>query len=112
MKQRHLDGLASSPLRLDVARHMDDTGMLPNENLLFATNRHETHEIWLTTEEVAKKLHLRPQSVRARLSRTGTYFGITPLVLPNRRLLWKKSEIDSFLKQATRYWHDTAEPMS
>ena len=42
----------------------------------------------LTTEEFAKLNRVKPQSVTARLCRTGSYFGITPLKLANGRLIW------------------------
>ena len=53
---------------------------------------------FLTTEELAARLGLRPQSIRARLCRTGSYFGLRPVVLPNRRLLWRASELEVFLE--------------
>jgi hypothetical protein len=42
----------------------------------------------LTTEEFAQALHVKPSSVRVRLCRTGSYFGIRPIKLPNRLLSW------------------------
>lgn len=48
----------------------------------------------LTTAEFAKELGLRPQSIRKRLSQTGSYFGVRPLTkLPNGRLLWPSDSI-------------------
>jgi hypothetical protein len=41
-----------------------------------------------TTEVLAAKLGIKPQSVRARLCRTGSYFGEKPHTLPNGRLWW------------------------
>jgi len=46
----------------------------------------------LTTEEFAEVRRLKAQSVRKRYSETGSYFGIRPLRLPNRRLLWPVDE--------------------
>ena len=42
----------------------------------------------LTTVEFAKLHGVRPRSVRQRLSDTGSYYGIRPQKLVNRRLLW------------------------
>lgn len=42
-----------------------------------------------TTESLANKLGIRPQTIRARLCRTGSYFGEKPHTLPNGRLWWK-----------------------
>jgi hypothetical protein len=42
----------------------------------------------ITTEELAQQCGIKPQSVRVRLCRTGSYFGIKPLKLPNGRLMW------------------------
>ena len=41
-----------------------------------------------TTEELARRLGLRPQTLRAALCRNGNYFGLRPVKLPNGRLLW------------------------
>lgn len=42
----------------------------------------------LTTEALAEKLGLKPQTLRAALCRQGHYFGLTPIKAPNRFLLW------------------------
>lgn len=42
----------------------------------------------ITTEQLATLLHLKPQSLRAALSREGHYFGLRPRKLPNGRLIW------------------------
>lgn len=42
----------------------------------------------LSTEEFAAALAVEPQSVRKRYSETGSYHGVRPTKLPNRRLLW------------------------
>lgn len=48
-----------------------------------------------TTEELARRLGLRPQTLRAALCRNGHYFGLRPVKLPNGRLLWPA---DAFAK--------------
>ncbi len=50
----------------------------------------ETH----TTELLAKKLGILPQSIRSRVCKTGSYFGITPQKLANGRLLWPANSLD------------------
>ncbi|CAJ7710754.1 putative DNA-binding protein [Burkholderia pseudomallei] len=42
----------------------------------------------LSTEEFAAVLAVEPQSVRKRYSETGTYHGVRPTKLPNRRVIW------------------------
>jgi hypothetical protein len=43
----------------------------------------ETGEMSNTTEALADKLGIKPQTIRARLCRTGSYFGEKPRTLPN-----------------------------
>ena len=43
---------------------------------------------YTSTETFAARRMVKPQSVRARYCRTGSYFGIRPQKLPNGRLLW------------------------
>ena len=45
-------------------------------------------EFTLTTEALAERIGLRPASIRSRMSRTGSYFGLQPRRLANGRLLW------------------------
>lgn len=42
----------------------------------------------LSTEQFAQRNLVDPKSVRARLSRTGSYHGIRPLKLASGRTLW------------------------
>ena len=53
--------------------------------------------IYLTTEEAAARLGLRPQTLRANLCRAGHYLSIRPTKLPNRLLRWPASEIERLL---------------
>jgi hypothetical protein len=41
-----------------------------------------------TTESLARRLGLQPQSLRAAICRNGHYYGLRPTKLPNGRLLW------------------------
>lgn len=42
----------------------------------------------LSTNDFAEQYLVLPQSVRKRYSKTGSYHGVVPKKLPNRRLLW------------------------
>lgn len=46
------------------------------------------HREHLSTDEFAAVLAVEAQTVRKRHSETGTYHGVRPIKLPNRRLLW------------------------
>lgn len=48
----------------------------------------------LTTKELASKLSMEPQSIRKRLSQTGSYFGVRPTKLLNRKLYWPVNALD------------------
>ncbi|MBC8745211.1 MULTISPECIES: DNA-binding protein [Paraburkholderia] len=43
---------------------------------------------FLTTDELAERLNVRPRSIHKRYSQTGAYFSVRPIKLPNRRLWW------------------------
>lgn len=47
----------------------------------------------LSTSEFAQRNLVKPQTVRKQHSATGSYFGVRPVVLPNRRLLWPDNSI-------------------
>ena len=51
----------------------------------------------LSTEQAAAALHVKPQTLRAALSRDGHYMGLRPSKLPNRFLLWDASAIEALL---------------
>lgn len=46
----------------------------------------------LTTAEFAASKLVLPQTVRKRLSQTGSYFGIKPIKFPNGQLAWPPEE--------------------
>jgi len=52
-----------------------------------------TEEMTLTTEDLAAAAKVRPATIIARLSRTGSYFGIEPTKLINGRLLWPRDSL-------------------
>lgn len=47
-----------------------------------------------TTDAFALLQRVKPQTVRARLCNTGSYFGIKPKTLANGRLLWPSVQIE------------------
>ena len=51
----------------------------------------------LSTEEFAAVLAVEPQSVRKRYSETGTYHGVRPTKLPNRRVIWPVEAVKRLL---------------
>lgn len=46
----------------------------------------------LSTDELAALGKVVPQSIRAAVCRNGHWLGLTPVKLPNRRLLWDAAE--------------------
>mgnify|MGYP000484949835 CR=1 FL=1 len=50
------------------------------------------------TEQFAEAIHGRPSSIRTRLCKTGSYYGIKPKKLPNGRLLWSVSEVTQLIE--------------
>jgi predicted DNA-binding transcriptional regulator AlpA len=47
----------------------------------------------LTTNKLAEKLGVKPDTLRRALCTNGHYLGIKPVKLPNRRLLWPSRSI-------------------
>lgn len=47
----------------------------------------------LSTDEYAAQNLVQSQTVRKQFSATGSYFGVRPIRLPNRRLLWPDNTI-------------------
>ncbi|CAB3778267.1 DNA-binding protein [Pararobbsia alpina] len=52
---------------------------------------------FLTTEELAMALAMSAQSIRKRYSQTGSYFGLRPIKLLNRRLLWQADALEQLI---------------
>lgn len=48
----------------------------------------------LSTDALAQGLNIKPQTLRASLSRNGSYFGVRPERLPNDRLIWPGDSIE------------------
>jgi len=49
---------------------------------------------FLTTDELAERLNVRPRSIHKRYSQTGAYFTVRPVKLPNRRLCWPLDAVE------------------
>lgn len=52
----------------------------------------------VSTEALAEQLGLRPDTIRHRLYRDGSYYGITPLKTPNGRLHWPADTAQRLMK--------------
>lgn len=48
----------------------------------------------ITTKKFADGLNIKPESIIRRLSIHKHYFGITPQILPNRRLAWAANSLE------------------
>ncbi|WP_211468465.1 DNA-binding protein [Collimonas silvisoli] len=62
-----------------------------NQPLAIDSNRR------LTTEELAAVLAMCSQTLRKRLSQTGSYYGVRPIKLPNGKLRWPADSFDQLL---------------
>jgi hypothetical protein len=51
-----------------------------------------------TTEHFAICLGGSPSTIRTRLCKTGSYYGIKPIKLPSGRLLWPADAVQKLLK--------------
>lgn len=50
-----------------------------------------------TTEQFAEVLHGKPSTIRTRLCKTGSFYGIKPIKLASGRLLWPVGAVQAFL---------------
>ncbi|MCQ8879129.1 hypothetical protein NQT69_14050 [Pseudoalteromonas shioyasakiensis] len=50
-----------------------------------------------TTEQFAITIHGKANTIRTRLSKTGSYYGIKPIKLPSGRLLWPADAVEALL---------------
>lgn len=51
----------------------------------------------LTTEEMALGAKTKPSTIRTRLCKTGSYYGIKPIKLPSGRLLWPVDAVQALI---------------
>ncbi len=64
----------------------------------FIVNHPSAGRYRLTTEAFAACYLVEPQSVRKQYAANGSYCGVRPLVLPNRRLLWPDDTIEQLVQ--------------
>ncbi|MDN5872308.1 MAG: monooxygenase [Nitrococcus sp.] len=56
----------------------------------------------ISTAQLAAAIGGKPESIRVRLCRDGSYYGIRPARLPSGRLLWPADTVDRLLVAARR----------
>lgn len=56
----------------------------------------------LSTEELAARLGIKPQTLRAALCRDGEYFGVRPLKAKNRFLRWPADSVERLSGEVTK----------
>jgi hypothetical protein len=54
----------------------------------------------LTNDELAAICKTKPQSITWRLCKYGSYYGLIPRKLPNRRLVWDRDEVMGLLRKS------------
>lgn len=57
---------------------------------------------WISTEDLAKQAATTPGTIRVRLCKFGSYFGIRPQKLPNGRLLWPADSLNRLFEKADK----------
>lgn len=55
-----------------------------------------------TTATLASRLGIQAQSIRASVSRHGSYYGLKPTRLPNGRLLWPEDAFQRILESGKK----------
>jgi len=63
----------------------------------------------LTTEALAAKFGVQPQTPRASYCRHGHWMGLIPVKLPNDRLLWPADQADALIAGETAKTPDAAD---
>ena len=52
---------------------------------------------YYTTEELAGLVRGKPNAIRTRLCKAGSYYGIKPVKMPSGRLLWPADKVTTLL---------------
>lgn len=60
------------------------------------------HQHHFSTEQLAERLGIKAQTLRAALCRAGHYYGIRPVKLPNRMLRWPADAVERLLAKGGR----------
>ncbi|MEF8730283.1 MAG: hypothetical protein V5B34_19105 [Accumulibacter sp.] len=63
----------------------------------------------LTTDELAARFSVSPQTPRASFCRFGHWMGLVPVKLPNGRLLWSADQADALIAGETAKTPDPAD---
>jgi hypothetical protein len=53
----------------------------------------------ISTDRLADMFGVKSQTIRRSLCINGNYYGLTPMKMPNGRLMWKYSEALELIKQ-------------
>lgn len=62
----------------------------------------------MSTAEAARRLLVKPATLRVSLCSKGHYFGVRPHKLPSGRLLWPADEIDRLVSGEATHHPETA----
>lgn len=54
----------------------------------------------LTTEQLAEKFNVKPNTIRTSLCRKGHWCGLRPVRLPNRFLAWPDDAVERLLAES------------
>lgn len=60
-------------------------------------NPNEYYKSNISTEQFAHALNGKPSTIRTRLCKTGSFYGIRPNKLPSGRLLWPLADVEALL---------------
>jgi hypothetical protein len=60
-------------------------------------NQYQKLSIHLSTAQLADAINGQPSTIRTRLCKTGSFYGIKPIKLPSGRLLWPADAVQSLL---------------
>jgi hypothetical protein len=91
----------SSPVGIDVDRLLQRELCSRKKELSMPSYKHfptqTTERYRLSTDAFAAQHLVEPQTVRKQYSVTGSYHGVRPVRLPNRRLLWPADSIQQIV---------------
>jgi hypothetical protein len=75
-------------------------GARPGRGTAAHTSTPSFEREYLTTDEAADLLALRPQTLRKAYSSDGCYFSVVPKKAVNRRLYWKADQVRALIEAA------------
>ena len=85
--------------KIEVFKHSASVDSRQDNNSLRQVNKFGLLNLpnILSTDEAAKALKVLPNTIRSAHSKTGSYMGLKPMKLPNRRLAWDAEAVASLL---------------